>query len=159
MERATSINITDKEGQSYLKEDVRNKCVDLANEFEELVIGQVLQGKLALSGVTGICFPENSMAIPRNNLTTLKSRPNIFLDSIISCVLADLRLHFSEPDENFLVGKTMEGTSEAVKGGSVRQERIREGGANQFTGVCGDVPTLVVTKTKPTHQWMKHCLK
>ena len=66
----------------------------------------MLQGKLALSGVTGISLTEDGVTVTGNDLTTLEGRPDVLLDGLVRCVLADLRLHTAQPDEHFLVGET-----------------------------------------------------
>jgi hypothetical protein len=113
-----------KHGTAYLQEDIRNKGVYLANELKQLVIRQMLQRKLALSSVTGISFPEDSVAVSGNNLTTLEGRPDVLLDSLIGCILTNLPLHLAKPDKDFLISETVKGASETVEGGRVGKERI-----------------------------------
>lgn len=40
--------------ETNLKENVRDDLVDLSNKLEEFVFREMLEGKLALSGVAGI---------------------------------------------------------------------------------------------------------
>ena len=62
-------------GLSVLGEDTGCDLVDLADELEHWVIGQVLLGKLALGDVAGIRLAENSVAVSGNDLTGLESGP------------------------------------------------------------------------------------
>lgn len=105
----------------------------------------MLQGKLALSGVTGISLTEDGVTVTGNDLTTLEGRPDVLLDGLIGSVLTDLGLHLAQPDKDFLVGKTVKGTSETVQGGSKGEEGVGEGGADKFAGVSGNITTFVVT--------------
>lgn len=43
---------------SGLEENVRDDLVDLSDEFEERVLGEVLEGELSLSGVSGVLLSE-----------------------------------------------------------------------------------------------------
>lgn len=47
------------------------------------------------------------MSVTRNNLTTLKSSPNVLLDSLISWLFPDLRDHALQPDKDFLVSQSI----------------------------------------------------
>jgi hypothetical protein len=113
-------------GLASLKEDTRNNLVDLADQLEQLVVREVLEGELALSGVPGVRLAEDGVSITGHDLTTLKGRPHILPDSLVGRVLANLRLHLLEPEENFLVGKAVERASKTVQRGAERKERIRE---------------------------------
>ena len=46
----------------------------------------------------------------------------------------------------FLVGETMERSSESVKTGRERKVRIRESRSNQVSGVSGNISSFVITK-------------
>ena len=50
---------------------------------------------------------KDSVPITRNDLPTLKSRPDILSDSLVSGVLADLLDHLLQPEENLLVGEAV----------------------------------------------------
>jgi hypothetical protein len=106
-------------GLAGLEQDVGNEVVDLADELEVLVLGEVLESKFTLGGVTGIGLAEHSVAVTRDDLTTLEGRPDVFLDGLVGGRIADLGLHLPEPDEDLLVGETVEGTSKTVESGTV----------------------------------------
>ena len=55
-------------GLALLQEDVRHDLVQLGDQFEQGVIREVLQGKLSLAGVAGVCLPQHCMAIAGDNL-------------------------------------------------------------------------------------------
>jgi len=44
----------------YLEQDVRNKLVDLANQLEEGVFREVLEGEFALSNITGVLYKQEN---------------------------------------------------------------------------------------------------
>ena len=135
-------------GLASLEEDVRNKVVDLANELEHLVIREVLQGEFTLSGVTRIGLAEDGVTVTRDDLASLQGAPDVLLDSLVGGVFANLGLHLPQPDENLLVGETMERTGQTVESGSVGKERIGESRADQLASVGRDVATFVVTGTR-----------
>lgn len=54
-------------------------------------------------------------------------------------------LEVEEPSQDFLVGKTVEGTSQTVKTSRVGEVRISQSRANQVSGVGTDVTTFVIT--------------
>ena len=135
-------------GLASLEEDVRNKVVDLADELEHLVIRQVLQGEFTLSSVARIGLAEDGVTVTGDNLASLQGAPDVLLDSLVSGVFTDLGLHLPQPDENLLIGETMERTGQAVKGGGVGKERIGESRADQLASVGRDVATFVVTGTR-----------
>lgn len=56
-------------GLALFQEHVGHNLVKLGNQLEHWVVGQVLQGKLALAGVTRVCFPQDSMAVAWHNLS------------------------------------------------------------------------------------------
>lgn len=90
------------------------------------------------------------MPVPRHDLPALQRGPDIFLDCLVRGVLPDLFLHLAKPDQHLLVGKPVQGSSEAVKGCTVCQEGIRESRADEFACVCRDVATFVVAETECT---------
>lgn len=54
------------------------------------------------------------MPVARDDLATFECRPDIGFDGVVCGVFADLGLHFAEPEEDFLVGETVEGTGKTV---------------------------------------------
>jgi hypothetical protein len=131
-------------GLSCFKEDVWNKLVDLTDELEERVIGQMLESELALSCVAGILYvvhsiagaygriiiatyglAENSVAIARNDLTTFEGSPDVVLNNIVRRRLASLLDHPLEPDEHFLVRQAMQRPSKTIQRGTKGEERVR----------------------------------
>lgn len=112
--------------------------------LEETIVGQVLQGELPLAGVPGIRLPEDGVSVPRNNLPALQGIPNEFLELIVTRAVADLGTKFLEPDEHFLISKTVEGTREAVHTGGEGKVRVGERGANQMGSVRRNVTALMI---------------
>lgn len=69
-------------GLALLQEHVGHNLVKLGDHLEHGVVGQVLQGKLALAGVTWVCLPQDSMAVAWHNLrretTTFSSTSELY---------------------------------------------------------------------------------
>ncbi|KAH5685890.1 hypothetical protein HBI23_047490 [Parastagonospora nodorum] len=131
-------------GLSVLSENTGGDLVDLADELEHGVIGQVLLGKLALGNVAGVGLAEDGVAVSRNDLAGLEGRPQVILDGLVAEVVANSLLHLLEPDEDFLVGQSVERTGKTVQTSSEREVRRAERAADQVRGVGADVSTLVV---------------
>jgi len=131
-------------GLSVLSEDTGGDLVDLADELEHGVIGQVLLGKLALGYVAGVRLAEDGVAVSGNDLAGLEGRPQVVLDGLVAEVVANSLLHLLEPDKDLLVGESVERTSKTVQTSSEGEVRGAESTANQVGGVGTDVSTLVV---------------
>jgi len=117
-------------GLTVLGQDTGNNVVQLANETEEGIVGQMLKSELTLSHVTGIGLTENGVTETGDNLTTLQSSPDVVLDGLLISVDTDLILHLESPTQDFLVGKTVERSSKTIKGSRVRKIRISKGRAD-----------------------------
>lgn len=63
-------------GLALLQQHVGHDLIELGNHLEHGVVGQVLQGKLALTGVTGVGLPQDGMAVTRHNLQGKNHRPS-----------------------------------------------------------------------------------
>lgn len=131
-------------GLTGLEENVRDDLVDLTDKLEERVLGQVLEGELSLSSVSGVSLPKDGVAVTGNDLARLEGRPDVLGDLLVRSFFTDLRSHLLDPSEDFLVSETMEGTGETVQGSTEGKEGVRESGTDQVTGVSGNVTTLVV---------------
>lgn len=117
------------------KKNTYNNVVQLGNQTKERIIGQVLQGEFTLSSVTGISLTQYSMTVTGNNLTTVEGIPKVLLDIFFRGINTNGILQLQGPTENFLVGQTVEGTSQTVQTGGEREIRIREGRTNQMSTV------------------------
>lgn len=110
-------------GFTSLEEDIGSNLVNLTDELEQGVIRKMLQGEFSLGSVTRILkrkldkgyeskdnsaygFTEDSVSVSRNDLSALQSRPNVLLNLFVGDIIADLGLHFPQPEEYFLVRKT-----------------------------------------------------
>jgi len=91
-------------GLAVLGQNAGGNLVDLADKVEHGVVGEVLEGKLALRNVTRVRFAEDGMAVTRDDATGLEGAPEVVLDGLVGKVAADRLLHLDEPVENFLVG-------------------------------------------------------
>lgn len=91
-------------GLAVLGEDTGGDLVDLGDELEHRVVGQVLLGELALGDVAGIGLAEDGVAVAGNDLAGLEGGPEVVLDGLIGQIVANGLLHLLEPDEDLLVG-------------------------------------------------------
>ena len=55
-------------GLALLQEHIGHNLVKLGDHLKHGVVGQVLQGKLALAGVTWVSLPQDSVAVAWHNL-------------------------------------------------------------------------------------------
>jgi len=53
-------------------------------------------------------------------------------------------LHFSEPNEDFLVSKAVKRASKAVQGSTKRQEGVRESRSDKLSSVGGNVASFMI---------------
>ena len=104
----------------------------------------MLDRELALSHVARIGLAEDGMAVTGDDLAGLERRPDVVTDGLVRSVLADLRLHLAEPEENFLVCETVERASKTVQGGGKGEEGVRESGADELAGMGRDVTALMI---------------
>lgn len=84
------------------------------------------------------------MTVARNHTTCVKSGPEVVGDGLIAEVVANGLLHLGEPVQDFLVGQSVERSSQAVETGSKGQHRRAQSTANQVGSVRAHVATLVV---------------
>ena len=129
-----------------LKKDGRHQHVQLGHELEELVVGQMLQGKLSLAGVPWVSLTQNSVTIARNNLARLQKAPHKVLHLVIGSIQSYAFDHLLEEDEHLLVSEAMERSGEAAHSGAEREVGVGECGAHQVSGVGRNVTSLVVTR-------------
>lgn len=65
-------------GLALLQKHIGHNLVELGHHLEHGVIGQVLQGKLALTGVTWVGLPQDGMAVAWHHLWQ-RNRENVFV--------------------------------------------------------------------------------
>jgi len=130
---------------ALLEEDVWDDLVELGDELEELVVRKVFQSEFSLAGVSRISLSENSVTVARDDSTTLEGVPDEVSEFLIgNFVGSKVSNELSEPDEDFLVGETVERTGQTVESGGKGKVRVREGRADQVRSVGRDVATFVV---------------
>ena len=91
-------------GLAVLGQDTGGDLVDLADQLEHGVIGQLAEGKLALRHVAGISLAEDGVTVAGNDLAGLQGRPQVVLDGLVAQVVANGGLHLGEPVQHLLVG-------------------------------------------------------
>ena len=133
-------------GLAMLGKNTWSNLVNLADQLVHLVILAVFLviiskdllakreysylGKFSLSHVTGISLAENSMPVTWNDLASLECRPEVVLDGLITKIIANSSLHLGEPNQDFLVGETVERTSKTIETSGEGQHRRAESTAN-----------------------------
>lgn len=108
----------------------------------------MLESEFALGSVARIGFPQDGMAITRDDLAGLESGPDVVLDLLVGRFLANLGLHLAKPDKNLLVGETVKRASKTIEGSTIGEERIRQSGSDKFAGVGRDITALMITECK-----------
>lgn len=133
-------------GLTVLEEDVRDNGVELGDELEEGIGGEVLEGKLTLAGVTGIGLTEDGVTVTGDDLTGLEGGPDVLTDLIIGDLIGVTEglTHLHNPTEDLLVGETMKGTGETIEASGEGEVGIGEGGTDEVSGMSGDVTTFVI---------------
>lgn len=131
-------------GLAVLGQDTGGNLVDLADQLEHGVIGQLAQGKLALGDVTGVGLAQDGVTVTGHDTATVQGRPQVVLDGLVAEVVANGLLHLGEPVQDLLVGQTVQGTSQTLETGGEGEHGGAQSAADQMSGVGADVATLVV---------------
>jgi len=87
--------------------------VELADELEQLVIKEVLEGKLPLASVPGVGLPEHGVPVARDHLPRLQETPHELLHLVVRGVKTNLLHNLLHEDDDLLVRDAMEGSCEA----------------------------------------------
>ena len=61
------------------------------------------------------------MAIPRNDLASLQSGPEVIGDSLVAKIVTNGGLHLGKPVQDFLVSKTVERASKTIETSGERE--------------------------------------
>ena len=93
-------------GFTGLEEDIRDDLVDLTDQLEQWVLGEMLQGEFSLGSVSRIGLSENGVTVTWDDLSTLQCRPDVLCDLLVRGIFTDLRSHLLDPSEDFLVSET-----------------------------------------------------
>jgi len=126
-----------------LEENVGDNLVDLANELEERVIRQVLEGEFTLGSVSRVLrvregylgwkiaysLSEDGVAVTGDDLAALEGGPNVLGDLLVGSTLTDLRSHLLDPSEDLLVGKTK--VSRILCQGHMSRPQLTRGGVRR----------------------------
>ena len=131
-------------GLAVLGQNAGGDLVDLADQLEQRVIGQLAEGKLALGDVTGVSLAEDGVAVTGDDLAAVQGGPEVVLDGLVADVVADGLLHLGDPVKDLLVSETVEGTGETLETGGEGEHGGAQSRANQVGSVGADVTTLVV---------------
>lgn len=89
-------------GLPLLQQDVWCYLVQVRNQFEHLVVWQMLQSEFTLASVTRVRFSKDCVPVARNNLATLQMVPHPFAQFCFRDIGSKLRDNFVEENEHFL---------------------------------------------------------
>lgn len=131
-------------GLAVLGQNTGSNLVNLADQLEHGVIGQLAQGKLALRDVTGVSLAQDGVTVAGHDAATVQSGPQVVLDGLVAEIVADGLLHLGEPVQDLLVGQTVERASQTLQTGREGEHGGAQGTANKVGGVGTDVATLVI---------------
>lgn len=127
------------------QEDVWNKFVDLGDQFEHIVVWKVFESELSLASVPWVGLSEHRVSVAWHDSARLQGVPDEVVEFLVGNVLAaEILSELGEPDEDFLVGETVEWAGETVHGGGEGEVWVGEGRTNQMTGVRADVATFMI---------------
>ncbi len=140
-------------GLTVLCEDVGHDLVDGVDELEEFVVGHVLLAEGLLARVARISLAEDGVTVARNDALGVEEVPGELGEGFLEGLLVvdvdtsglALLADGEEVRKDFLVGETVEGTSETVHTSGESVVRIRKSGTDESGGVSGDVATFVVS--------------
>lgn len=108
-----------------------HNVIQFGDQLEERVFGQVLEGKFTLSSVARVGLAEDCVTITRHNLTAVQSVPEVLLDLFFRRVEANRVLELQGPAQHFLVGKTVQRTSQTVQTSGKGKVRVRKSRTDQ----------------------------
>jgi hypothetical protein len=111
-----------------------------------VVLGDVLIGELELAHEARISLAENGVTVPGHDFAAgegvLDVSPNVVLSPLVAKAILEVKKEL----EALLVGKAVQGTSEAVHTSREGQVRVGQGAADEVSSVSAHVATLVITK-------------
>mmetsp|Transcript_26202 Transcript_26202/g.84300 ORF Transcript_26202/g.84300 Transcript_26202/m.84300 type:complete len:345 (+) Transcript_26202:92-1126(+) len=134
-------------GLAVLGEHVGHDLVDGGHDVEQRVVGQVLEGELALSRVARVRLAQHGVAVARDDLARVQRRPRELADGVLvdsGALGLELGLQVQDPAQHLLVGQSVQGASQGVHASSEGEVGVGQRGADQVGGVRGSVATLVV---------------
>lgn len=140
-------------------QDWRHNLVDVADELEQRVVGQMLEGELALASVARIGLAEDSVSVSGNDLSGLEGLPDEVLDFVFVGVIPELAAQLLEPHEHFLVGQAVQWSGETVHAGGERQVRIAESRSDEMDSVSADISALVVAGIRNLISLISHATR
>lgn len=128
-----------------LGQDTRSNLVDLAHKLEQRIFWQLAEGEFSLGDVAGIGLAKNGVTISGNHTARIEGGPQVIGDGLVTEIAPDGLLHLGEPEQDFLVGQSVQRPGQSVETCSQRQERRAQSTADQMGGVGADIATFVVT--------------
>lgn len=91
-----------------VEQDGRHDLVQLSDQFEELVVRQMLQREFSLAGVAWVSFAEYGVPIARNHL----SGSELLFDQLFKTIGGPVVSHgcpdLAKENKNFLVGQAVQ---------------------------------------------------
>mmetsp|Transcript_11965 Transcript_11965/g.37239 ORF Transcript_11965/g.37239 Transcript_11965/m.37239 type:complete len:509 (-) Transcript_11965:21-1547(-) len=137
---------------AVLGEDARHDLVDGVDQLEELVVGEVARGELALARVARVGLAEHGVAVARHDALRVQQVPRELGEALLELLLVvdvdagvlALLLHLEQVREHLLVGQAVQRARETVHARGVREVRVGQRRGDERRGVRRDVAALVV---------------
>lgn len=126
-------------------EDTGNGVEAFSGEVADVVVLDVAVSETLEVHESGISVPQNSVAVSRDDSAFLESLSHVFLNDFLAGSLSFVEvLELGEPLQAFLVGQSMEWSSESVHGSGERKVGISESRSNEMAGMRRDVSALMI---------------
>ena len=127
-----------------LGEHARHHLVQLRDELELGVVGQVLERELALARVPRVRLAQHGVAVPGHDAPRLERVPHKLRHALRGDIRPNVALDFVQPLEHLLVGEAVQRPGEPVHARGERGVRVGERRTHQVRRVRGHVASLVV---------------
>jgi len=105
------------------------------DEFDEIVILNILFGKCQFTHESGIGLPKDGVSIARNDLTRLKSGPDVVGNILLSPCITILIQETERVVKTLLIGEAVKWPSQPVHTGGERKIWVGKGRADQMGSV------------------------
>lgn len=134
-------------GLSSGQQDVGDDLVELVDQLDQALAGDVLEGELALACVARISLSQDGVAVTRDDTARGEDLTAVLGELLVGDVtVAQLVLEILQELQDFLVGKSVERSSETIHTSGIGEVRIREGRSNKVSSVSTK-PELVMADT------------
>jgi hypothetical protein len=134
-------------GLAMFLENIRSDLEGLVDKVNDWAGFQVRSAftELLEGDEARVRIPEDTMSVARNNLSTVKSLPEVCFDIFLSNLIAKFLLHGKLPSQDFLVSQAMKRSSESEKGSRVGKIGVRQSRTNKMSSMRRSISPFMVT--------------